>query len=246
MHRIHKVLVTGSSGTIGRLICPFLKAQGFYIRGFDMRPFNNVSDFIKGRLEDKTILQKACKDIDAIIHLAAASDESDFLTQLVPANLIGVYNVLESARAEKVKRVILASSIQAVNLSNISNKKIGVEERSPTNFYGLLKTWAEDLGRLYSHLYSLSVIAVRIGWLIRNKEELQEAQNTPQASIFYLSHNDAKEFFLRCLLASDIKFTVLYALSCQQDRELFDMALSKSIIGFEPKDTFPQGLDLSS
>lgn len=241
MAKIHKVLVTGSSGFIGKQICPFLESRGFRLRGYDIRTSGNVEDFVEGRLEDMTTLRSAVRGMDTVIHLAACADDADFVTKLVPSNVIGIYNIFEAARIEKVRRIILASSVQTVNWEKQSNK-FNVTDRFPTNFYGLLKIWAEDLGRMYSYLYSLSVIATRIGWIVRDKRDFDMIRNTPRGRMLFLSYNDAKEFFFRCLLAPKINFAVLYALSRQPDEELFDMDPTRRLIGFEPRDIFPGGL----
>lgn len=237
MAKIHKILITGSAGSIGRQICPFLKSQGFYIKGFDIRQSKNVDEFVIGRLENISLLRNAAIGMDAIIHLAAYSDDSDFVKKLVPNNIIGVYNICEVARIEKINRLILASSVQTISGINKTNK-IGVEDRFPTNHYGLLKIWAEDLGRMYSNLYDLSVIVVRLGWFIRNKKDFEEMINTPGGKSLFLSHDDAKNFFLCCLLAPKISFITLYALSKQSKKELFDMNPARQKIKFEPKDKF--------
>jgi hypothetical protein len=38
------------------------------------------------------------KGTGILIHLAASPDDDDFLTQLVPNNLVGVYHILEATR----------------------------------------------------------------------------------------------------------------------------------------------------
>ena len=48
------------------------------------------------------------------MHLAATPDDADFLTELLPNNVVGVYNVFEAARLAGVRRMILASSGQVV------------------------------------------------------------------------------------------------------------------------------------
>lgn len=241
MDQKNKVLITGSSGFIGTLICPFLQSNGFHLKGFDMQSSENVGDFVEGKLENMTSLRNAVRGMDAVIHLAACSDDSNSLSELVPTNILGVYNIFEAARLEKVRRLILASSIQAVDWEN-QQGKFGVDDRSPTNFYGLLKVWAEDLGRMYSCLYGLEVIAARLGWVVRDKREFEMIKRFPRGRMIFLSYNDAKQFFLRCLLTREISFAILYALSKQQGAELFDMKPARQLISFEPQDVFPQGL----
>jgi nucleoside-diphosphate-sugar epimerase len=34
---LQRVLVTGSAGHIGRVVCPVLRSRGHFVRGFDVR-----------------------------------------------------------------------------------------------------------------------------------------------------------------------------------------------------------------
>ena len=182
--------------------------------------------------------------MDAIIHLAACADDADFVSRLVPANVIGVYHMLEAARLEGVGRVILASSCQAADLVG-RRRKVTVEDRFPTDHYGLTKLWAEDIGKMYSWRYDLSILAVRLGWVVRSEAEMEQMISTPGGNQLFLSHHDLKEFFCRCLQADAAPFAVVYALSKQiaGAGEVFDMAPSRELIAFEPQDVFPGGLD---
>lgn len=237
------VLVTGASGFIGRQICPYLESRGYYLRSFDQSPSGIVKDEFEGLLEDLSALRRAATGVDTIIHLAACSDDADFVTHLVPSNLIGLYHVFEVARLEGVRKLVLASSCQVADL--VGNRpKITVEDRFPTNLYGLTKLWAEDMGRMYSWRYGLPVLAVRIGWVVRSLSELKQMNEMPGSKELFLSHRDLKEFFHCCLQADVFSFETIYAFSNQVPVELYDMEPTKRIINYEPQDVFPNGLDL--
>ena len=239
-----RILMTGSSGHIGRALCPFLAEHGFHIRGFDIRPCGNVTDFVQGNLEDLASFRKAASGMDVLIHLAACSDDADFVTRLVPANVIGAYNAFEAARLENVGRVILASSCQAADLVG-RRPKITVEDRFPTDHYGLTKLWAEDMGRMYSHTYGMSILAARLGWVIRSEWEWIEMLSLAGGQELFLSHHDLRRFFLCCLKAAFTPFDVVYAFSQQIRGDIFDMQPSQALIGFEAECFFPNGLDRS-
>jgi hypothetical protein len=96
---------------------------------------------------------------------------------------------------------------------------------------------------MYSRLYGLSVIAARLGWVVRGETELERMRALPLGTRFFLGINDVKEFFLRCLLApNDLRFAVVYAVSKQSGSEVFDMEPARRILGFEVKDELPGGL----
>lgn len=238
------MLVTGASGFIGRQICPYLESRGYNLRSFDPSPSGIVKDEFEGRLENLAALRCAAAGVDTIIHLAACCDDVDFVTHLVPSNVIGLYHAFEAARLEGVRRFVLASSCQVADLVG-RRPKITVEDRFPTDLYGLTKLWAEDMGRMYSWRYGLSVLAVRLGWVIRNEVELNQMMRIPGGVRLFLSHRDLKEFFLCCLEAEATLFDIVYGFSKQTEGEVFDMVHTRQIIDFIPKDIFPDGLECS-
>ena len=102
------VLVTGSAGRLGSAACTELLAHGHQVRGFDVRDSPGLADAVVGDLANPEDVSKAMADIEVVVHLAATPDEDDFISKLLPNNIIGLYNVLESARQTNVHRVILA------------------------------------------------------------------------------------------------------------------------------------------
>jgi nucleoside-diphosphate-sugar epimerase len=81
------------------------------------------------------------------VHLAATRDDDEFLTRLLPNNIVGLYNVLESARAANVKRIVLASSGQ-VNWWQQQNGPFPVSEDEPVTpkyWYAATKMFMESI-----------------------------------------------------------------------------------------------------
>ena len=54
------------------------------------------------------------RGVDAVVHLAAQPHERPF-PELVGPNVVGLYNVMDAAREQAVKRVVLASSMMVVS-----------------------------------------------------------------------------------------------------------------------------------
>src|SRR5688500_11471621 len=112
MAGMRKVLITGSSGRIGRAAVAELLRRRHSVRGFDRAAAPGLADCRIADLADRAALDEAMRGIDCVVHLAATPDDDDFFTQLLPNNIIGLYHVMESARAAGVRRIILASSGQ--------------------------------------------------------------------------------------------------------------------------------------
>src|SRR5437870_11279896 len=141
------ILVTGSAGRIGQAVVRELKSRGQPLRGFDLTPTPGIADSVVGNISDTDAVFKGARGVQAIIHLAAIPDDDDFLTKLLPNNIVGAYNILEAARLAGVKRLVLASSGQVVWWQRCSGPlPIGTDvPPTPRGWYAagkLLLEWA--------------------------------------------------------------------------------------------------------
>jgi nucleoside-diphosphate-sugar epimerase len=231
------VLVTGSSGAIGRPVCAELARQGDMVRGFDRVEAEEPHEMFLGQIEEPQHVRQAMHGMDAVIHLAANPYDAPF-PELIAPNVLGLYNLLDAARAEGVKRVVLASSVQVVGTR--SDRKLKAEHRSPSNHYALTKLLAEDMGAMYAQRYGMDVIAARIGWMVRDEREARKMQELRLFHI-YVSRADIARFFSLSLHAEFSGFAVLWAMGAD-GRERFDLEPARRAIGYDPQEVWPQGL----
>jgi uronate dehydrogenase len=240
------VLVTGSAGRIGRAAVKELLARGHRVRGFDRVPTPGLSDSHVGNLTDEAAVRRAVEGAATVIHLAATPDDDDFATQLLPNNLLGVYHVLESARLAGVKRLILASSGQVVwwqrQRGPLPVK--GDDPPTPRGWYASAKVFLEAAGRMCAESHGLSVVAVRLGWCPRSREHVEELAGIDWAQDVYLSPGDAGRFFACAVEAPATPgFAIVYATSRPLHREMYDLNTAKQLVGFEPCDQWPEGIE---
>ncbi len=240
------VLVTGSSGRIGRAAVDELLRRGHAVRGFDRVATPGVADMVVGTLTDEAAVTRAVQGVHTLIHLAATPDDADFLSEIVPNNIVGVYHIFEQAQRAGVKRMIVASSGQVVWWQRFRDANtIGADVApTPRYWYAAAKLFLEGAGRSFSEKFGMSVIAVRLGWCPRTKEQVEEIRAEQWAQDVYLSPNVAGRFFACAVEAkAAIPFAVLYATSLTP-RPPYDLATAKELIGFEPRESWPQGIEV--
>jgi uronate dehydrogenase len=240
------VLVTGSAGRIGQAVVRELKARGHFVRGFDLVPTPDADESIVGSITDGAALKRAAQGTATLVHLAATPDDDDFMTQLMPNNILGVYRVLETARECGAWRLVLASSGQVVWGQRATGPwPIDANvQPTPRYWYAATKMFLEAAGRAFADSHGLSVLAVRLGWCPRTPEQVREIAKTEWAQDVYLSPADAGRFFA-CAVEGrgDIHYSVLYATSKPVHKVMYDLGPAKELLGYEPRDTWPEGVE---
>lgn len=163
-----KILITGSSGTIGTRLFEKLLVQGFDVIGFDKKrnkwnkELNSLT--IVGNLLKKSDLEKIPKDVDAIIHLAANPRVYDLVVDpdLARDNMLTVYNILEFARRNNVKKVMFSSSRETYgNRKIIKSSEKDVDIRLCESPYAASKITGEVLMYSYQKCYGIDYIVFR-------------------------------------------------------------------------------------
>jgi uronate dehydrogenase len=235
-----RVLVTGSAGAIGRPVCRELGRRRYEVRGLDRVPTPELTDYVVGDIADREQVDQAMVGMDSVVHLAAEPNDADF-SVLVGPNVVGLFNVMQAARHTGVRRVVLASSIQVLGRRTDASRPASVDEANPGNHYALTKLWAEQMGEMYARRFGMSVLCVRIAWMVRNTEEARHMVEIQRPNV-YLSARDAGRLFALSLEATDIGFAVIYGASLGGE-ELFDMEPAQRLIGYQAVDRWPAGLD---
>lgn len=240
------ILVTGSSGRIGRAAVAELQRRGLGVRGFDLVPTPGLADMVTGTLTDAAAVARAMQGVRTLIHLAATPDDDDFLRCIVPNNIIGVHHVLEAAQQAGTRRLILASSGQVVWYDRLrSREPLGVDvQPTPRYWYAAAKMFLEGAGRAFHEKFGMEVLAVRLGWCPRTKEQVEEIRATEWAQDVYLSPNDAGRFFA-CAASppGPLGFKIVYATSLPVHWARYDVKPARDLLGFEPAERWPQGIE---
>lgn len=152
-----RVLVTGNQGYIGSVLVQRLIQQGFFVKGMDngyyadnllTEPNFKTSNFEQVKKDIRNVEKEDLLGMDAIIHLAALSN--DPLGELDPSltneiNYLATVRLAKIAKKEGVKRFVFAStqSIYGVSDSNIDLDE-DLSKKIPITAYAQTK-WAAEL-----------------------------------------------------------------------------------------------------
>ncbi len=146
-----KVLITGSSGLIGRWVAGYLKNQGDQVIGLDktlIQDNTGCSEQINCDLLDRQTLISQVRRVcpDALIHLAARTDLKETKDiRGYAANIDGVDNLIEAVRqTPSIRRAIYTSSQLVCRIGYIPS---GDKDYCPNTLYGQSKVLTEKLVR---------------------------------------------------------------------------------------------------
>jgi hypothetical protein len=212
-----------------------------------------------GNLTDGRTVYEAAQGMDAVIHLAATPDDANcprqppphdgdnFLSELLPNNIVAGYHVLEAVRRADVRRLILASTGQVIHGNFLAQDwpVTATTPLSPRYWYACTKVFLEAAGSAYARAHGIQVLAVRLGWCPRDAHHARElAQAGDWAQDVYLSPGDAGRFFRAAVEAATLPdYAVVYATSRPVHRTRFDLSDAHRWCGFQPQDTWPEGME---
>lgn len=180
-----RVLLTGSSGWLGRFLAPRLRAAGHFVTGLDVAPGTDTA--VIGTVADRALVDQvfAQYEIDAVIHSGALHkpDIARYPTQaFIDVNVTGTLNLLEAAVAAKASRFIFTSTTSLMISERIRRAEgeaaVWIDETmaplEPRNIYGVTKLAAEHLCRLYHQLHGLPCLILRTGRFFPEDDDTHE------------------------------------------------------------------------
>lgn len=167
------ILVFGATGYVGRYLCPYLKEKGYDVLALGRS--EKVKQFLVDRdvkfqycdLEDEDAFDKINADgVEAIIDLSACLAELETpVEQFFKINTLGVYRILEFARNNNIKKVIVTSSHKVYNDIHKEGK---ISEADGISFTGdhspyiISKIAAENFVEYYNKDFGMQAVALRL------------------------------------------------------------------------------------
>lgn len=170
--KFRKALVTGGAGFIGSHLVEALVGQGCDVTVLDnlasghqtnLDPVKDKITFVKGDIKDERALNRVVKGCEVVFHLAAVVSVTQTVKDPVTSALVnelGAIRVLDAARTNGVRRVVLSSS-SAVYGDAPQLPKSESMIPAPLSPYAVQKLTNEYYAELYHRLYGLETVCLR-------------------------------------------------------------------------------------
>lgn len=175
---MQRVLITGVAGMIGSHLLDGLLSKGYEVKGIDNLSFGKVKNiqehlqnarftFFREDILDLTVMDRICRDVDTIVHLASVKKvgEATSCMATLKVNSQGTENVLEVASRNGCK-VVFASTSDVYGMSpDIPFKEDGDLCLGPSDIkrwgYAAAKLFGEQMAFAYFQDHKVPVVVLR-------------------------------------------------------------------------------------
>ncbi len=230
MPEFDRILITGAAGDLGSKLRPGLAHLARRVRLADLKELGAAAaneEIVCCDLSDRAAVLELTRDCDAIVHFAGHPREQTF-DEILRDALPAAYNVYEGARLHGARRVVYASSIHAVGFHDVE-QVVGAEaSHRPDTFYGLTKTFTEDLASLYWDKFGVESVCLRICSCFPEPRDRRMLWS-------WLSYADLVRLTEAALTAPRVGFSVIYGTSDNAPRAVSNAGAAH--IGFRPQDS---------
>jgi uronate dehydrogenase len=230
----NRLLLTGAAGGLGKVLRQSLRPYASILRVSDiaeMAPATGAYEEVQVcDLADKAAVHQLVEGVDAILHFGGVSVERSF-EEILGANICGVFHIYEAARRHGVKRVVFASSNHVIGFYKQNEFIDAHAPRRPDSYYGLSKSYGEDMASFYFDRYGIETVSIRIG------SSFPAPHNRRMLST-WLSYGDLTQLIERALYTPNVGHTVVYGMS--DNRNLWWDNHLATHLGYQPQDSSEQ------
>ena len=228
--RFKRLLLTGAAGALGRMLRPRMKRYCETLRVSDlaaMDPAGDGEEVVVAPLEDEAAMYELLDGVDAVLHFGGVSIEKPFGTVL-PANIVGAYNLYEAARRRGTQRIVFASSNHVTGFYGQGETIPAHVVPRPDSYYGLSKAFGENLAQFYFDRHGLETVSIRIGSCLPEPLDRRHLSS-------WISHDDMERLLVAALAAPVVGHSIVYGMS-DNSTTWWDNTLAKHV-GYRPQDS---------
>ena len=228
--KFHRLLLTGAAGGLGRELRRRLPAHCEILRVSDIAALGGAAPHEEVQpvdLADAGAMLALLEGVDAVIHLGGVSTEQPW-EAILPANIVGAYNLYEAVRRQGVRRVVFASSNHVAGFYRQDEVIPAGAPPKPDGLYGLSKAFGEDLAQLYFDRHGIETVSLRIGSSFEKPRDRRMLHT-------WMSFDDMERLVLAALAAKDVGHSIICGVSANP-HVWWDNAPAAHI-GYVPQDS---------
>jgi UDP-glucose 4-epimerase len=198
---VPRVLLTGSSGGVGRAARPVLEAEGWTVQPFDLADGQD--------LRDSQAVMDAMTGCEAVVHAGAlAHDTAGSPADIVATNVLGTGHVLLAAETHRVARVVYFSSGQVFGLAEGEGTPVylPVDDNHPLNAsrpYGMSKRLAEEICEAWTTRTGIPTVVLRPVMILDDEGLALHSAETAELGAFV--HVDDVSAAIVLALGADVR-----------------------------------------
>lgn len=182
-----KIVIFGGGGFIGSTIVDRFLLENHELRIFErprVAPYRKFAaservEWVTGDLSSMHDVSDAIKGMDAVLHLVSTTlpkNSNDDPIYDVQSNVVATLQMLNAMVAQKVSKIIFISSGGTVYGNPMY---LPIDEKHPTDplvSYGITKLAIEKYLQMYSHLYGIRAITLRVANPYGERQRIETAQ----------------------------------------------------------------------
>lgn len=233
---LNRLLITGAAGRVATIALPHLHRIARTLVLSDLHPPRDIPDgaaFSPCDLADADAVTHLVDGCDGVLHLGGISEEDSF-ERILPANIIGVYNLYEAARRTTQPRILFASSNHVIGYYRQDEKLDASVLPRPDSLYGVSKCYGEATASFYHDKFGIETAIVRIGSCFPEPADWRMLAT-------WLSAEDFARLAARVFSAPRLGCPVIYGMS-DNDECWWDNG-KVSFLGWTPQDSSRQFAD---